>query len=494
MLDVSTEEITEGRLGRALAFLSIPIVAQQLAVVAQSVVDVLWLGRLSGEAVAAVGLVAPLIGLMTAVTGGVFTGEHVLVSQRVGEGDERGASRAVFHALVAAVAVMLAMVAITGVFGRQLTSLFDPGPEVVALGAVYLATMAIAYTVSAVSDVFEYGFIGAGDSRTPLFVNLLSIGISVGLDPILIFGFVDNPLFGMLGLGGLESSLYAATGYAGSGIAGAAYATAVGFGVGALVMIAAALSSRRGFTFHLDAAGLDLDEFRELVEVGAPKAGQSAARQVARLIVVAIVSFAGGAAALTAYTVGARIATVVFVPAAAIGSAGTTLVGQNLGADRPDRATRATWLGVGVGTVGLGSLGIVQYLVPELIATAFVPGIGGEALTLTVAYLQILAFGYWALGAIWTVEAGFNGAGRTDVSMYSTMLQYWAVRVPVAAVGAYVLGWGALGPFWAITASNVVAAVGLVGYFRYSTGRGLHERAAEDAGGDAGDGATAADD
>ena len=464
MLDVSTEEITEGRLGRALAFLSIPIVAQQLAVVAQSIVDVFWLGRLSGEAVAAVGLVAPLIGLVTAITGGVFTGEHVLVSQRVGDDDERGASRAVFHALVVGVGVMLLMVAITNSFGRELTGLFSPGSEVVELGAIYLGTMAVAYTVSTVSDVFEYGFIGAGDSRTPLLVNLLSIGISVGLDPVLIFGLGPSPAYG---------------------IAGAAYATAIGFGVGAVVMIAAALSARRGFTFHPEAIELDAAEVRELVSVGAPKAGQGIARQVARLVVVAIVSVAGGAAALTAYTIGARVATVVFVPAAAIGSAGTTLVGQNLGADRPDRATRATWLGVGVGAIGLGAIGVIQYLLPELIAGVFVPGIEGEALALSVAYLQILAFGYWALGTIWTVEAGFNGAGRTDVSMYSTMLQYWAVRVPIAAVGAFVLGWGALGPFWAVTISNVVAAVGLCAYFRYSVASGLHVEAAEEAGSDA---------
>ncbi|WP_348606867.1 MATE family efflux transporter [Halobaculum rarum] len=472
MFDVSPEEITEGRLGRALAFLSIPIVAQQLAVTAQSIVDVLWLGRLSGEAVAAVGLVAPLIGLMTAAVGGVFTGEHVLVSQRIGDDDERGASRAVFHALVAGVAVMLAMVLIANAFGRHLTALFDPGAEVARLGAIYLGTMAVAYTVSTVSDVFEYGFIGAGDSRTPLLVNLLSIGISIGLDPVLIFGYGPIPGFG---------------------IAGAAYATAIGFGVGALVMIAAARSGHRGFTFHLDAVSLDREEFRELVSVGVPKIGQGVARQVARLVVVAIVSLTGGAAALTAYTIGARIATVVFVPAAAIGSAGTTLVGQNLGADKPGRATRATWLGVGVGAIGLGAIGVVQYLLPEAVATLFVPGIAGEALTLTVAYLQILAFGYWALGAIWTVEAGFNGAGRTDVSMYATMLQYWGVRVPIAAIGAFVLGWGALGPFWAVTISNVVAAVGLVGYFRYSTGEGLHDRAADSAGRD-GDAGVAADD
>ncbi|MFC7135762.1 MATE family efflux transporter [Halobaculum litoreum] len=225
MLDVSSEEITDGPLGRALAFLSVPIVAQQLALTAQSIVDVLWLGRYSGDAVAAVGLVAPLVGLVVAVAGGVFTGEHVLVSQRVGNDDERGASRAVFHALVAAVAVMLLLLGVTVAVGRQLVGLFDPGANVARLAGVYLVAMTGAFTVSAVSDVFEYGFIGAGDSRTPLFVNLLSIGISIGLDPVLIFGYGPIP---------------------GYGIAGAAYATAIGFGVGAVVMIAAAVWGRRG--------------------------------------------------------------------------------------------------------------------------------------------------------------------------------------------------------------------------------------------------------
>lgn len=460
MFDVSAEEITEGSLGRALAYLSVPIVVQQFALVTQQVVDVFWLGRLSPEAVAAVGLVAPLIGLLVVPSQAVYIGSQVLVSQRLGTDDRAGARRAAFHGLVGATTVMSLLAVVVNGVAFDLAAVFDPGPRVARLAATYLGALAFAYVVTAASDSVEAAFTGAGDSRTPLVANLVAIGTNVVLDPFLIFGWYGLPRLG---------------------VAGAAYATLVGYALGAVVMLAAAVSDRGGLSLGRDAVGLDAAEFRALVDVGAPKAGQSVGRQAARLVMVAIVSATGGAAALTAYTVGARVSTVAFVPAIGIGSASTTLVGQNLGAARPDRATRATWLGVGAGAVGIGALGGVQWLCPDVLAALFVPGIAGEALVYTTAYLQILAYGYWALGAVWTVEAGFNGAGRTDVTMYSTLLQYWTVRVPVAAVGAFVLGYGTLGPFWAVTVSNVVAAVGLCAYFRYSTGAGMLDRAADDA-------------
>ncbi len=115
---------------------------------------------------------------------------------------------------------------------------------------------------------------------------------------------------------------------------------------------------------------------------------------------------------------------------------------------------------------------------PATLARLFVPGISGKTLTYSVAYLQILAYGYWGIGAIRTISAGFNGAGRTDVTMYAVLLQYWAVRVPVAAIMAFVLSYGALGPFWAVTISNVVAGIGLTTWFTYSSANGMLTRAA----------------
>ena len=461
MLDVSSDEITDGPLGRAMAVLAAPMVVQHLVLVGQQVVDVFWVGRISGEAVAAVGLIAPVVGLLGVGTRIGSAGGQVLVSQRVGADDLSAARRAATHCIgfVAGVNVILAVV--VSLTAGSIVGLFDPGGTVADLAAAYLGVLAFSKVVSGVSDMVEASYVGAGDSRTPMALNFLAIGVNLGLDPFLIFGWGPFPRLG---------------------IEGAALATLIGYGTAAVVGLTLLFSSYTGFSLRLASFRPDPATARELLEIGLPAGGQSAARQVARLVVVWVVSTVGGGAALAAYTVGARIATVVFVPAQALGSASTTVVGQNLGADRPDRATRATWLGVGAGAIGLGVLGVFQWLFPAALAELFVPGIAGDTLRFTVAYLQILAYGYWALGTIYTVQAGFDGAGRTEVGMYATMLQYWTVRVPLAAAGAFLLGMGALGPFWAITVSNVVAAVGLAGYFWHSTGDGMLERAAEQAG------------
>src|SRR6056297_1388333 len=110
MLDVSSEEITEGSLPRALLFLATPLVVQQYVVVLQQIVDVFWLGRVSGDAVAAVGVVAPLVGLLGLATHVGMLGSRVLVAQNVGADDHAEARRAAFHgtALVGAANLVLA--------------------------------------------------------------------------------------------------------------------------------------------------------------------------------------------------------------------------------------------------------------------------------------------------------------------------------------------------------------------------------------------------
>ncbi|WP_135827193.1 MATE family efflux transporter [Halorussus ruber] len=460
MLNSSGDEITDGSLKKSLAIVAIPIVAQHLALSTQLIIDVFWLGRLSSTAVAAVGLIQPVVGLLAVSINATASGVQILVSQRLGADDPTGARRITIHGMALAVSLMATIALFMHVYALDITQLFNASSTVTQLGATYLSTLTLAYIVTAASDTLEAGFVGAGDSRTPLIANLTAIGVNAILDPFLILGWGPFPKYG---------------------IAGAPYATLAGYVVGGSIIFTAALSTHGDFSLTRTALQFRPRELAKLLRVGGPQAGQRVGRQTARLCIVAIISMTGSTAALTAYTVGARIATIVFVPAIGIGQGATTLVGQNLGADQPQRATRATWLGVTVGTLGLGSLGVIQWLFPTTLAHMFVPGISGQTLTYSVAYLQILAYGYWALGAIYTVSAGFNGAGRTEISMYAVLLQYWAIRVPVAAIMAFVLGYGAFGPFWAVTISNIVAGVGLTVAFYYSTTTGMLTRAADTA-------------
>lgn len=454
MFDVSQEDITEGSLSRALLVLAAPLIAQTLVQVLQQVVDVFWVGRLGEAPVAAVGLAAPLVGLVAVTSAVTYRGTQVVVSQHVGADEHDAARRAVANAVLGGGVMALGVATVGAALARPLVGLLDPGPAVAPLAVVYFVIVAYGFGFAAMSDALEAGFVGWGDARAALYVNGTAVAVNVVLDPLFILGYGPFPR--------LE-------------VRGAALATALGYGVGLLLALALALRGRRAFGLSLDAFRLDAGLVRSVAEIGVPAGGQRIGRQLARLVVVAIVAAVGGAAALAAYTVGARIASIAFAPAAALGNAAASVVGQNVGAGNPDRAERATWLAVGIGVGGLALVGALQWLFPVELARLFVPGISGAGLALTVAYLHILAYGYPALGAIYTAEAGFNGAGHTRVAMVSTLLQYWAVRVPVAAIGAFVLGYGALGPFWAVTLSNVAAAIGLVLYFRHRVGSGLLE-------------------
>jgi putative MATE family efflux protein len=464
MFDVSPADITEGSLSRALVVLAAPLLVQNLVQVVQQVVDLFWLGRLSSAAVAAVGLALPIVALTFAfVITAPFVGTQILVSQRVGGEDVPAARRAAFTGLWLVVVLGIAGGALLALGARPLTDLLtlaQPGTDgtVTALAATYLGVLAIGMPLAGASDAIEATFIGWGDSRAPLYVSVATVGVNLALDPVLIFGWGPAPALG---------------------VRGAALATVAGFGAGFVLAAALALRGRNGWMYSRATAVFRIDELRELLDVGAPVAGQGVVRQVVRVLVVAVAFAAGGAAGLAAYSVGARIAAIAFVPALGLQQAAQSVIGQNLGAERPDRARRATYLGVAIAAGGLAVIGALQWLSPTVLATAFAPALTGRALAFTVEYLRILAYGYPAIGAAYLFEAGFNGARRSRTSFVATLLQFWAVRLPIAAGAGVLLGVGVRAVFWAVTISNIVAAVGLWVYYRHETTGGMLQRASE---------------
>ncbi len=460
MLAASREDITEGPLARALVVVALPLVAQNLVQIANQVVDVFWLGRLSEDAVAGVGLVIPLLGVAFSLLFVATVGTQVVVAQRAGEDDVAAFRRAAMNGLWLAIAVGVGVGALTAILAPSLVAALDPGPAVVSFAVPYLTVYALGFPILFAADGLEAGLVGVGDTRGAFLLNGLAVGLNLLLDPILIFGLFGAPALG---------------------VRGAALASVLGYAAGLLLGAALLRAGRQGLKATREAARIDLPTLREIADVGLPNAGQTLGQQGARVAVVAVVASVAGPPGLAAYTVGMRVASVAVIPALGLQQAAQSVVGQNLGARSPDRARRATWIGVAIAAGGLAVVGALQWLFPLPIAEVFVPGASPAAAELTVDYLRILAYGYPAIGATYLVLAGFNGARRTRTSMVATLLQYWGVRVPVAALGAVTLGLGVLAAFWAVTLSNVLAAVGAAIYYRYASGRGMLERAADEA-------------
>jgi putative MATE family efflux protein len=463
--DLDSEDITEGSLWTAVATMSAPLVVQNLVYVAQQLIDIAWIGRFDETAVGAVGLVSPVVWfLLSSTIAAAFVGTQVLVSQRVGADDEDGARRAAFAGF--AVTVVLGVV-VGGVMFLNAGRLVDlvvgiqPGATGSALdgyATVYLEIIALGIVVAGMSDVVEAAFLGWGDSRATLYINLATVVTNLVLDPILIFGYGPVPRLGMEGAG-----LATVAGYAG------------GFALGTALVVV-----RSNDVFTRETMRLRLGEVRELLEIGVPKAVQGASGTSGQLVVVVVVFAAAGTPGLTAYTVGSRVTSVAGRVAMSVSQAVQSVVGQNVGAGSPERARRATRVGAALAGGSLTAVAGIVLVAPESIALLLAPTLTGETLALSTTALLVFALGFPANGLRSAVVAGFDGARRTRTTMVASVAQTWGFQIPAAVVGGIVLGYGALAVFWAGTLSVYVTALLLAGYYVSRANDGMLRRATTD--------------
>ena len=467
MFDLSSEEITSKPLTRVLVILSVPLLGQNLVEVASLVIDLFWIGRLSEGAVSAVGLAFPLVSLLLLACIGVpYIGTMILVSQRTGAEDEKGAQRATFNGAV--LGAILGLVFGIGAYlsAPQLVEFImitqpNPPSEVADLTVAYFRIIALGMCIAAVSDALEAAFIARGDSRAALNISVATVGMIMIADPVLIFGLGPVPALG---------------------VEGAALATVLGYATGLGLAAYYAATGRSGGILSRDAFDLQVDLFRELFDNGFSPAAQMANRRVADVLIVLVVFAAGGAPALAAYLVGTRIFSIASVPADTVQTATQTVVGQNLGADQPGRASMTAWLSALLICTLLALAALGQWMLAEPITRAFAPELDGAAFELAVDFLQILALSYPAFGVLYALQGGFNGASRGEVSFRASVVHYWVLQLPLAVGAGLYMGGGATAVFWAITLSNVLTGVGLAVYYYYVQQSGMFRTAAEEAG------------
>lgn len=473
MFDLSNDEITSAPVHRVLTLLSIPLLAQNVVEVASLVIDLFWIGRLGGDAVAAVGLAAPLFSLTLILVIGVpYIGTMIPVSQRTGADDGHGARVAAFNGVVLGA---ITSVVIGGGAILAAPALVDflasirPGPtptDVTNLTVRYFRILALGLVFAATSDAIEGAFVARGDSRAALYISVATVVTILVADPLLIFGFGPIPALG---------------------VGGAAIASVLGFVAGLVLAVGFVLQGRSGGVLSRSATQVGLGQFRALFEQGLAPSAQQANRRVAELVVVAIVFAAGGPAALAAYAVGTRVFSAASIPAQGFQSATQSVVGQNVGAGKPERAARTACVGVAILGGVLTLVAVAQWMLAGAVTTTLAPGLGGEAFTLAVDFLRLLALSYPAFGAMYVLQGGFNGASRGAVSFRSSLLQYWGLQVPLAGAAVVFLDAGAVPVFGVIAASHVLTAVVLAGYYYNAQRAGMFQKATGETAGTAAD-------
>ena len=278
-------------------------------------------------------------------------------------------------------------------------------------------------------------FRGAGDASLAMYSLWIANGINIVLDPLLIFGLGPIPALGL---------------------EGAAIATAIGRGIGVLFQLWILFSGHGKIGIDLRRLGIDPPLMWRLIRVSAMGVLQFAISTLS-FVFLAVIMARIGEAALAGHTIAVRLITFVLLPAWGVSNAAATLVGQNLGAGKPDRAERSVWITSFVNMCILGVVGLVFVFAAEPIVAVF--QVEPEVLAIASSCLRIMAYSYvfWAFGM--TTVMAFNGAGDTTTPMWINLFVYWVVQIPLAWLLAMTFGYGPQGVFATVAICQTLLAV-----------------------------------
>ena len=426
-------DLTSGGIAGPLFYLSLPIVITNLLQTAYNLADTFWLGQFSTTALAAITFAFPMVFLLISLGMGVSVAGSILVAQNTGKGDRRAAE----YAASQTVTFSLAVSAVAGAVGYFLVEdflrLLGASAETLPAATSYMQVIALGLPFMFGFFIFIALMRGAGDTVTPMLVMFGTVVLNILIDPVLIFGFDGNPLFAILDLGGLESTLLAQTGYTGSGVAGAAIATIVSRALAMVVGLAIMFRGAHGIEINLRDMAPDFTYARRIVSLGVPASVEGTGRALSVNLFLVIVSLFPQYV-VAAFGIGVRVFSVIFLPAIAVGRGVETMAGQNIGAGKPDRAARSAGVASGAMFLVLSTMGVLVFAFPVPIVSAFtddprVVEVGAE-------FLRWVAPSFGFIGVLRAYTGAFRGAGKTLVAAVISISTLAVIRLPFAWVAS----------------------------------------------------------
>lgn len=426
-------KVVEGSIAKAILYLAAPIVAARLLASIQESVDVIFLGRVGAEDLAAPTAAQPLFWLFMGINFGITTATLAAVSQLVGARRYEEASRTAGGMLTIAVILGLASTLTMATIAPHVFKAQGIPGEVYDLALAYTMIDALSLPFMFLLIFFNNLSSGMGDTRKPFLVSSLAALINVVLDPFLIFGLGPLPEMGVIG---------------------AALATAVSRFIAGGIALYMMLSGVLGFKITPARPWRSLSIMA--ARIGGPVALQRIIVSSGFLVMMGIVAGLGPIA-MAAYNVSLAIVHVIQSATFGFNIAVATVVGQNLGSGRVDRARRAALIGIGL-IFSLLSVGaILIYILRGYLVLIFtdIPGVYEESLRM----VELISPGIPFLGVFFVANGIARGSGWTGIVSILGIARLWLIRIPLAYTLVYHYGWGPDGVWSSMTVSNVLAGI-----------------------------------
>ena len=445
------EDFTKGPITRALGLLAIPMMLEMAMEAVFAVVDIIFVSRLGTDAVAAVGITEALMTILYSIAIGLGMGVTAMVSRRIGAQDSQGAACVTGQSIWVA-AVMSLLIGVFGyLYARELLTVMGAAESVIETGYGYTAWLLAGSFSIFYLFLLNAAFRGAGDATVALRSLWLANGINIVLDPCLIFGLGPFPELG---------------------VTGAAIATTIGRSIGVAYQLWYLLDGRGRMAFGWRHLKLNFALMRRMIRISLGGIIQFLIATASWIVVMRIVAIFGSAA-IAAFTIALRMMEFIFLPAWGLGNAAATLVGQNLGADQPERAEKSTWIAAKYNTIFMAVSGALLFTLANSITGLFTTD--PDVLRWGTSCLQILGIGFPMYACGMVIVQALNGAGDTGRPALLNLVCFWLVEVPLAYFLANNAGYGPNGAFAAVVIAETLLTLLSIIVFRHGSWK--HQRA-----------------
>jgi len=441
----SHRDFTQGSVGRAILVLAIPMVLEMIMESVFAVCDVFFVSKLGAAAVATVGLTESWLTLIYAVGIGLAIGVSATVARRTGERDREGAARSAGQGILLGLAVSIALGIIGGTLAPRLLRVMGAPPDVLATGSTYSrimlggnATIVMLFLINAI-------FRGAGDAAIAMRVLWFANAINILLGPCLIFGLGPFPRLG---------------------VTGAAVATNIGRGAGALFALSRLLKPGSRIDLHQRHFKLDVGLIGRIARIGWSAMIQLLIGMGSWIALTRVLA-TFGSSVIAGYTIGIRVILFALLPASGLANAAATMVGQALGAKKPERAVEAVRIAGTYNMIVLSIVGALLAVFAPWIARFFTSDV--TVIPYAKDALRIVALGFPFYGWGMVISQSFNGAGDTRTPTLLNLFVFWCWEIPLAYLLAIRTGLGPRGIYVAMTIAFSTLAVAGALVFRRGT-------------------------
>ena len=434
--------LTEGSILKSLITLSVPIIFANLLQTAYQLTDTFWVGRLGTDAVVAVSISFPIIFLIISLGGGLAMAGTILVAQYKGREDKKAVDHITSQTMLMVVLISIVLATIGYILSPFFIGLMGAEIAVFSSAVLYMKISFIGTIFMFTYMVFQSLMRGVGDVKTPVYIVLGTVLLNLILDPLFIFGYGFIPAFG---------------------VAGAAIASIGTQGLSAIIGIALLLEGKHKIQLHLSDLRPDWILIKKMFKIGFPASIEQSTRALGMTVMTFLVA-SFGTLTIAAYGIGSRILSFVLIPAMGLSMATSTLVGQNIGAGKIERAEKVTKLSALMGFILLTVVGIIMFLFAKQVSAIFIPG-EIETIQSSALFIKIMALTFGFIGIQMSLNGLFRGSGNTMISMVLSIVSLWVLRFPLAYILSQHTALAEIGLWIAFPASNVLAAIIAIVWF-----------------------------